>query len=630
MPGPAVERSSSETFDKPIRGWGGKKRVTKPSFRGLSSEDGREKVSADLDRGFSGASSEDGRTSVEASSRASVEASSRESRESVSGLFDKPIRGWGDKPSRRITRPTFREVQPEVEAPNSKAPPQHSASEAFDKPIRGWDGKKRVTKPSFQEAAGPGQPLAGPEPPPRPNPKAMPRTSSDAFDKPIRGWDATTKRVTKPSFQGLSIEGAAEEPSPSPDDKTLERQSSASDTFTRSIRGWGGQKRVTKPSFQEAKPPVQIKIPRGAVPGTVLEYPSEDGEMLRVSVREWGAFVCARRGSQITFLQPFRHARKNAKVVVPYGKQPGDFMTLGEKRRMKILVPRGAKPGDVVEATSSYGAAVRVTVPIGAVPGDVLVLDEPAPALGGGPLPPEPVAEAEPDEPEEEPAPQQHSGALHTGPHALVTGGCGYVGSHLVLRLLEAGFMVTVLDNHCNSHLEAMGRVRSLATAAQASLLFHHDLDLEDGALLQATLSAVTQTKKVDVCVHLASLPAADQAALHPLKYHHANVAVTLNLLAVLQKYGVKKVVFASSAHVYNDPTANTLETAAVGGPNVVRGLAEYRSHKSLALCSFSFLSFLPFSLARRVTFLPLANPFVSSSLTMFCLTRNPRALSYR
>jgi len=259
-----------------------------------------------------------------------------------------------------------------------------------------------------------------------------------------------------------------------------------------------------------------------------------------------------------------------SQVVVPYGKQSGDYITLGEQRRMKILVPRGAKPGDVVEASSSYGEAVRVTVPTGAVPGDVLVMDEPEPKLNE-PLPPEPgVEEGDFTEFEEieEPPPMP----LHKGPHALVTGGQGFVGTHVVLRLLEEGYMVTVLDNNCNSHVEALGRVQSLVSPEQARLLFHHELDLEDLALLNATLSAITQTKKVNVCLHLASLPASDKATLKPLEYHQANVAVTLNLLTALQKYGIKKMVFASSADVYGSPDANTLESATVGGSDVVSG----------------------------------------------------------
>ena len=275
-------------------------------------------------------------------------------------------------------------------------------------------------------------------------------------------------------------------------------------------------------------------------------------------------------------------------VVVPYGKQAGDYITLGERRRMKILVPRGAKPGDVVEASSSYGEAVRVTVPTGAVPGDVLVMDEPEPKLNE-PLPPEPNQEEEEGdftefEDLEEPPPMP----LHKGPHALVTGGQGFVGTHVVLRLLEEGYMVTVLDNNCNSHVEALGRVQTLVSPEQARLLFHHELDLEDSALLNATLSAITQTKKVDVCLHLASLPASDKATLKPLEYHQANVAVTLNLLTALQKYGIKKLVFASSADVYGSPDASTLESATVGGPTVVS--ASCALGRSFFSCELVFL----------------------------------------
>ena len=260
MPGSTVERSSSETFDKPIRGWDGKKRVTKPSFRALSLEDGREKAAENL-----------GGSSISEDCRTSAEASSRESRESTSNLFDKPIRGWGDKPTRRITKPTFREVQPEV-SPEVEVP-SPAPSETSDR-------RRRVSKQSSRMPADPDQPPS--------NQKLYQRTSSSTFDEPTPdGSSSAKKRSTKPALRGGgsgSSVGSSVGDAESPRNPTFSRQNSMSEAFTKSIRGWCG-KRVTQPSFRDPKPaeaPVQIKIPRGAVPGTVLEYPGRDGEMMRV------------------------------------------------------------------------------------------------------------------------------------------------------------------------------------------------------------------------------------------------------------------------------------------------------------------------------------------------------------
>jgi len=256
MPGSTVERSSSETFDKPIRGWDGKKRVTKPSFRAMSLEDSGAKAGENL----GGSSiSEDGRTSAEASSR--------ESRDSTSNLFDKPIRGWGDKPTRRITKPTFREVQPEV-SPEVEVPsPSH----------RETDRKRRVSKQSSRVPTDPEQPPS--------NHKLYERTSSNNFDEPsLDSSSSAKKRSAKPTLREGSGSSVGASDADAPRNPTFSRQDSMSEAFTKSVRGWGG-KRVTKPSFREPKPvvaPVQIKIPRGAVPGTVLEYPGSDGEMMRV------------------------------------------------------------------------------------------------------------------------------------------------------------------------------------------------------------------------------------------------------------------------------------------------------------------------------------------------------------
>lgn len=84
-----------------------------------------------------------------------------------------------------------------------------------------------------------------------------------------------------------------------------------------------------------------------------------------------------------------------------------------------------------------------------------------------------------------------------------------------------------------NSNPESLNRVRSMVTPMQAGNLFVHNLDLCDAIALKATLKAISQTKKIDACVHFAGLKAVGESTKMPLRYHQNNVTGTLNLLQV-------------------------------------------------------------------------------------------------
>mmetsp|Transcript_69642 Transcript_69642/g.131074 ORF Transcript_69642/g.131074 Transcript_69642/m.131074 type:complete len:645 (-) Transcript_69642:202-2136(-) len=160
------------------------------------------------------------------------------------------------------------------------------------------------------------------------------------------------------------------------------------------------------------------------------------------------------------------------------------------------------------------------------------------------------------------------------GPHVVVTGGQGFIGSHTTLRLLEEGYVVTVLDSGVNSHSDAIDRVRALVTEEQAGHLFSHKLDLCDMVSLKATFAAVASIKRIDSCVHLASLNptgSPDKSTRESTRYHQNNVVGTMNLLSVLAQHGCRKVVFSSSAMVYGDkphgsPLREADSQAVVGG----------------------------------------------------------------
>jgi UDP-glucose 4-epimerase len=128
----------------------------------------------------------------------------------------------------------------------------------------------------------------------------------------------------------------------------------------------------------------------------------------------------------------------------------------------------------------------------------------------------------------------------------LVTGGAGYIGSHTVLELLAAGHEVVCVDNLSNSAQEALRRVETLA---QRKVAFH-EVDVRDAP----ALAQVVESYPIDAVIHFAALKAVGESVARPLAYYDNNVHGTLVLLATMQRAGVHRLVFSSSATVYGTP----------------------------------------------------------------------------
>ena len=127
----------------------------------------------------------------------------------------------------------------------------------------------------------------------------------------------------------------------------------------------------------------------------------------------------------------------------------------------------------------------------------------------------------------------------------LVTGGAGYIGSHTCVELLAAGYQVVVADNLCNSSEESLHRVERIA---KKSLIFHQ-ADMRDrGAMKQ-----IFSSHAIDVVIHFAGLKAVGESVEKPLLYYDNNVNGSLVLMEVMMQYGVKTLVFSSSATVYGE-----------------------------------------------------------------------------
>ncbi|MDN5860596.1 MAG: UDP-glucose 4-epimerase GalE [Pseudonocardia sp.] len=125
----------------------------------------------------------------------------------------------------------------------------------------------------------------------------------------------------------------------------------------------------------------------------------------------------------------------------------------------------------------------------------------------------------------------------------LVSGGAGYIGSHTVLALIEAGHGVVVVDDFSNSKPTVLGRLAALA--GQEIPL--HVFDLTD----RDKTDRLFDTEQVDAVIHFAGLKAVGESVAKPLRYYANNLDTTFSLLRAMQRHGTAKLVFSSSATVY-------------------------------------------------------------------------------
>ncbi len=125
----------------------------------------------------------------------------------------------------------------------------------------------------------------------------------------------------------------------------------------------------------------------------------------------------------------------------------------------------------------------------------------------------------------------------------LVTGGAGYIGSHTVIELLGKGYEVVIVDNFYNSHPEVLERIKDLS----GKDFKFYEIDLLD----KNALKKVFEENKIDSVIHFAGYKAVGESVEKPLMYYHNNLTSTFILCEVMKEYGVKNIVFSSSATVY-------------------------------------------------------------------------------
>ena len=142
----------------------------------------------------------------------------------------------------------------------------------------------------------------------------------------------------------------------------------------------------------------------------------------------------------------------------------------------------------------------------------------------------------------------------------LVTGGAGFIGSHLVDRLLSRGDHVIVVDDFSTGNLANLP-------------MDHPELEIYRKAIHQIDK---TNIDHIDVVYHLAALTRPQQSVYYPVKFDHVNVNGTVKMLDWAWRHGVKKFIFASSAAVYGEQGEYPTHEFAIPNPMTPYGLQKY------------------------------------------------------
>ena len=130
--------------------------------------------------------------------------------------------------------------------------------------------------------------------------------------------------------------------------------------------------------------------------------------------------------------------------------------------------------------------------------------------------------------------------------NVLVCGGAGYIGSHICVELLDAGYEVTVIDDFSNSKPEVLEHIKEI-TGKEVKFY-------EFNILNEEKTEAVFKENKIDAVIHCAAFKAVGESVEKPIEYYTNNLTTTLIVSKMMKKYHVNQIVFSSSATVYGDP----------------------------------------------------------------------------
>ena len=149
----------------------------------------------------------------------------------------------------------------------------------------------------------------------------------------------------------------------------------------------------------------------------------------------------------------------------------------------------------------------------------------------------------------------------------LLTGGLGYLGSHLAIELLLAGHKVLIIDNLSNSNIGILSKIKKITKKN----IFFKKIDLLD----KKKLINFFRNKKINLVIHLAGSKSVEESENNLIKYYNNNIVSSLNLLDVMNKNNVKNIIFSSSATVYGYPEKVPIKESHIKKPNNTYGFTK-------------------------------------------------------
>lgn len=135
----------------------------------------------------------------------------------------------------------------------------------------------------------------------------------------------------------------------------------------------------------------------------------------------------------------------------------------------------------------------------------------------------------------------------------LVTGGLGYIGSHICVELLNSDYDLIIIDNLSNSKIEKLNHIKKFNKFNNHIYFYHIDLVNKDSLIkiCEDFLNEIQNKQTIDIIIHLAGLKSVNESVSEPIKYYNTNLISTINLFEIMEIYGIKNFIFSSSSTVY-------------------------------------------------------------------------------
>jgi len=149
----------------------------------------------------------------------------------------------------------------------------------------------------------------------------------------------------------------------------------------------------------------------------------------------------------------------------------------------------------------------------------------------------------------------------------LLTGGLGYIGSHISIELILAGHKLFIIDNLSNSNIQVLFKIKKITKKN----FFFQKLDLSN----KTALIKFFRNKKIDLVIHLAGSKSVEESENDLIKYYNNNIVSSLNLFDAMNKNKVKNIIFSSSATVYGQPKTVPIKESHIKKPNNTYGFTK-------------------------------------------------------